>query len=384
MKHFGFLVLLFFVRQSIAQPVLQLSDSARISLMTVAPGDLLYSAFGHSALRVRDPQNRLDRCYNWGTFEFDQPDFYLNFCRGKLLYMLDLEPYRSFEYGNLYERRPMQEQVLNLDPARRQRLFELMQENARPENRYYKYDFFYDNCATRIRDIVKEAFFHQIVFDSSGLKAGTTLRDLLHDYLAEKPWTAFGIDLILGQPADHVARPEEFMFLPDYVHHLFAKAKIDENTPLVSLERTIPEQALPHKVYQPDFFSHPFWVMCLFALIGLLSMANPRTEHIFDTLFWLVLGLAGLLMLLLWVATDHSATKTNWNICWALPTHLLYFWRRTRSEWTENYFVGASILAALTLIFWKFIPQAMPVAAIPVVVLVVIKGLWRRYWKRSA
>lgn len=368
-----------------AQTGIPLSDSARISLITVAPGDAVYSTFGHSAIRVRDPQMRLDRCFNYGTFDFDQPNFVLKFSRGKLLYFLDIEPYRSFEYGNLYERRPMKEQFLNLDSTQRQRLFDLLLENAREENRYYKYDFFYDNCATRIRDIVKETFFHQITFDSSGLPMGTTMRQLLHQYMQQKPWMAFGIDLLLGTPADRVALAEDYMFLPDYVHDMFRGARIGDTTLLVRSERPIPEQPLPPPpAYRPGFFDHPLWVTCLVALIGLLSMANPRTEHIFDTLFWLVLGVAGWIMLLLWVATDHNPTKYNMNLLWALPTHVFYFWRRTRSEWVENYFTGVGIIAALTLLFWFFLPQQLPIAALPLAALVVVKSLWRRYWKRDA
>ncbi|MEO6039857.1 MAG: DUF4105 domain-containing protein, partial [Saprospiraceae bacterium] len=118
--------LLFFLllaaQSAFGQIIPVLSDSARISLLTVEPGDEVYSTFGHSALRVYDYANRIDRCYNYGTFEFDQPNFLLKFCRGKLLYFLDLESYRNFEYGNLSDRRGMREQMLNLDQSRKQRL----------------------------------------------------------------------------------------------------------------------------------------------------------------------------------------------------------------------------------------------------------------------
>lgn len=361
-----------------------LSDSASISLITVAPGPFLYSTFGHSALRVHDPLNRLDRVYNYGTFDFQQPNFLLKFCRGRLLYFLDVETYRNFEYGNIYDRRPMREQILRMTPEQRQRLFDLLQENAREENRYYQYEFFYDNCATRIRDIVKETYFHQITFDSSGLPIGTTMRQLLHQYLGNMPWTQFGIDLLIGLPADHVARPEEYMFLPDYMHDLFARAKTPDDAQLVLSERPIPEYPLPPlPTYKAGFFDSPLMVMCLIALLGLLSMANPVTEVVFDKIFWFVLGAAGLLMLLMWVATDHSATKSNFNMLWALPTHLLYFWRRTRTEWVENYFMGVGAIAALTLLFWFFLPQQLPVAAMPIAGLVVVKSLWRRFWKKD-
>lgn len=359
-----------------AQTVPVLSDSARISLITVAPGEELYSTFGHSALRVRDPLNRLDRCYNYGTFDFSQPDFYTKFLRGKLLYFLDLESYRNFEYGNLYDRRSMREQWLNLDAAQRQRLFNLLQENALPQNRTYKYDFFYDNCATRIRDIVAETFYHQIVFDSSGIPADKTMRQLLHPYLENKPWTRFGIDLILGVPADRRALAEDYMFLPDYMYAMFGTTRLNAETPLVERETqiTAPGAGAPA---QPGPLDHPILVTSLIALIGLLSMSNPRAEAIFDALFWLLLGIMGLIMTLLWFATDHSATKVNLNVFWALPSHLFYFWRSRRSEWVENYFLGAAMLAALALLFWYWMPQQMPLEAIPLAGLVVVKGVWR-------
>lgn len=367
-----------------AQSRLELSDSARISLITVAPGDMLYSTFGHSALRVADPYRQFDRCYNYGTFDFDQPNFLLKFCRGKLLYFLNTEAYRSFEYSNLYELRPMQEQMLNLTPDARQRLFNLLEENAKEENRYYKYDFFYDNCATRIRNIVQETFFYQINFDSSQLPLGTTMRQLLWPFLREMPWTEFGIDLLLGTPADRVARPEDYMFLPAHMHDLFGSARLSNGQPLVTAEHPIPYYPIPKRpTIKPGFFDHPIWVTCLIALIGLLSMANPTSERIFDTLFWFALGLAGLIMLLLWVATDHAPTKYNWNILWALPTHLLFFWRSKRGEWTENYAMVTGALAMLVLLFWGFIPQNLPEAALPIVVLVVIKAFFRRYWKQA-
>lgn len=364
-------------------PTVTLSDSARISIMTADPGEDLYSTFGHSAIRVYDPQNRVDRCYNYGTFNFDQPNFYLNFCRGKLLYSLDVESYRGFEYGYLREHRTTREQILNLTKEQRQRIYELLQTNALPENREYKYDFFYDNCATRIRDMVKETFFHQIAFDSTGKKPGTTMRQLLRPYLKNLPWTQFGIDLVLGAAADRKALAEDYMFLPDHVHDMFRGTRLDDGQGFVISERMVPEEGFRRPAYEPGFLGNPLYVMCLIALLGLLSMANPRTEHIFDTIFWFTLGVAGLIIALLWFATDHSATKNNLNMFWALPTHLLYFWRRTKSEWTQNYFTGAGILAALMLIFWKFIPQDMPLAAIPIAGLVVVKALWRRYWRRG-
>lgn len=372
-----------FLLQAGAQQII-LSGAARISLMTVAPGEELYSTFGHSAIRVFDPANSLDRCYNYGTFEFDQPNFYMKFMRGRLLYFLDVEATRGFEYFNIRQRRAMREQTFNLDSIQKQRLFDLLTENALPQNKYYKYDFFYDNCATRIRDIMQETFFHQIIFDSSSIPQPRTMRQLLHPCLTEMPWTRFGIDLILGQAADRKALADDYMFLPDYVHDMFAGAKLHDGRSLVTEERNIPEWPFPQMTTNDSksLFGNPLWMMILVAVIGLLSMANPRAARIFDTFFWLTLGLAGLLMAFLWFATDHAATKTNWNLLWALPTHLLFFWRDRRSEWVDNYFAGAAMTAALALLLWKFLPQEMPLEALPISGLVVVKGLWQRVLAR--
>lgn len=361
-----------------------LSDSARASLMTVAPGEFLYSTFGHSAIRFFDPANRLDRCYNYGTFDFEQPGFILKFCRGKLLYFLDIEPYRGFERGNLRDQRAMQEQILNLSQAQKQRLFEILEENAKEENRYYKYDFFYDNCATRIRDVAERTFDTPIRWDSSHLPMGATMRQLLYPHMTNKPWTLFGMNLGLGYAADRRALAEDFMFLPDFVHGMFAAARISDSTMLVSAERRIPEFSFPRSEYKPGFFGRPLWVMSLVALLGLLCMLLPRAERIFDTMFWFVLGAAGLLIAFLWFATDHSSTKTNLNLLWALPTHLLVFWRSHKNGWIRHYFAVAGGLALLTLVFWKTIPQEMPVAAMPIVFLVAVKGLWRPFldWRK--
>lgn len=361
-----------------AQQVRKLSSSAQISLMTVAPGSELYSTFGHSAVRVFDPVERIDRVYNYGTFDFDQPNFYMNFCRGKLLYMLDLEPNRSFQKGNLAEERFMKEQVLGLNDAQKGRLFNLLEDNALEENRYYKYDFFYDNCATRIRDIVNLSAFEQVRFDTAGFSKGITLRQMLKPYLAAHPWTDFGIDLVLGAPADKIASPEQAMFLPDGLHDGFAKAKLPDGTPLVVSENRIPEGSSSTPEKRSGGPGQPFWAMLLVLIIGAATMFNKRAAVIFDTIFWLVLGIGGLIIGFLWFFTDHGATKTNLNLFWALPTHLLFFYRRKRTPNTELYFMVTGIVAAMLLFCWTFLPQEFPIAALPILVLILIKGLWRR------
>jgi Domain of unknown function (DUF4105) len=356
-----------------------LSPAAQISLMTVEPGTELYSIFGHSAVRVNDPSTNLDRIYNYGTFDFTQPNFYVNFCRGKLLYMLDRETYRSFSSDSRAEGRSYREQVLELTPEQRDRLYQLLQTNALPENREYKYDFFFDNCATRIRDLFRDTYVMPIQWDSTRIPQNATMRHLLRPYLARTPWQQFGIDLVLGMPADRKATVHDAMFLPDHLYSALSKARDHEGKGLVRAEFCSPIFGEPKSpLGWMDRLTSPFAVFCGVALIGLVCMRSQRATRIFDRIFWTLLGLVGVVIAFLWFATDHQATKINLNLFWALPTHLIFAWRTgNKSALNENYFALTTILAGLLTLLWVFLPQELPYEAFPIVVLILIKGLAR-------
>lgn len=137
----------------------RLSDQAEISVMTFGPSQqVLYTAFGHSAFRVYDPVLGIDEAYNYGVFDFDQPNFYLNFARGNLMYRLDVSDYKEFEYVYVYFNRSVRQQTLNLTQGQKQRLYAFLQWNALPENQFYRYDYFYDNCATKMPNILVHVF----------------------------------------------------------------------------------------------------------------------------------------------------------------------------------------------------------------------------------
>ncbi len=353
-----------------------LSPNAIVSLLTVAPGAEVYSTYGHSALRVYDPSQNVDRIYNFGTFDFEQPNFLLKFCRGKLLYILDIERYRSFERGNLLDDRGMNEQVLNLTQAQSDRLFSLLEDNALPQNRSYKYDFFYDNCATRIRDAVDNALYAQVHFDSTAPETKMTMRQLLRPYLIPHPWMGFGIDLVLGIPTDKQAGTRNYMFLPDHLHDAFAQARLAEGQPLVKQEYNTPADFVPVR-NAPKIPRMPIIVTSFVAMLGFLCMYNYKANRIFDMAFWTILGLAGCIVAFLWFFTDHQATKNNLNLFWLWPTHLFMgFWTR-REGLRESYFLVAALIAGGLLLTMKWLPQELPLAAIPIMLLIVVKGFWR-------
>lgn len=376
MKNLRFLPIFLFLNilKLSAFPV---SDSTRFSLLTVAPGEELYSSFGHSAIRVFDPAAGRDIVFNWGTFDFDTPNFYLKFCRGKLMYFMNSERGRDFEYQNLRDSRAIKEQTLNLNLEQKQRFADLLAKNALPENRFYKYDFFFDNCATRIRDLLSESYFYTLNFDSTTTDRSFTLRKLLDLYIKDaQPWSDFGIDIVLGLPADKKATPENSMFLPDPLHDIVATTKTPDGSPLVLSEKNIPQASFPEKEKSKiDWLTHPLSVMWFVFVLGMLSIWSPGFQLLFDRVFWFSLGVIGLVITFLWFFTDHQATKNNLNIFWALPTHLLFFWKKAKSSLAEYHTILAAILAALMVVFWKFLPQELPVAAFPIALLVVAKGI---------
>ena len=189
---------------------MQARDSLSVSLLTCSPGNDPASAFGHSAIRIKDHSSGRDLVFNYGTYSFEEPHFLLKFLRGDLDYCLSINYFQNFKQS--YERagRGIIEQPMNLTPEQKTRLRLFLMDNAREENRYYRYDFLQDNCATRIRDI-----FDGGEFSFRDTLTGETYRDELTRLVGDKRWMMFGIDLLLGARVDREITAREAMFLPD-------------------------------------------------------------------------------------------------------------------------------------------------------------------------
>jgi len=367
------ITVLFLLIASLCQAQVRLSEHAEISVVTCGPSiEEVYSAFGHSAFRVYDPVNRIDYVYNYGVFDFDKPNFYLNFARGENLYQLGVYDYRRFEYSYILENRYIHQQLLNLDGEEKQKLFDFLQWNALPENMEYLYDYFYDNCATKIPEVVLEVFGEAVDFDGSYIKTDYTFRELTDFYLRVHPWGDLGIDVGLGLPTDKVATPYEYMFLPEYVESGFAHAKIlhdGVNEPLVR-ETTVIYESKPEDYSFPLF--HPLVLFFLFLLLTLfISYRDTRRKRLsmrFDAGLFAFTGITGTLLLLLWLATTHHASAKNFNLLWALPTHVVAVTAFTRHpRWLEKYFLVVAILMTLLVVSWPVLPQKLHYSLIPFV-----------------
>jgi hypothetical protein len=382
MKKFFFLLSLLFTTAAYSQ-VAQLTDQAQVSIITCGPdNNQLYAAFGHSAIRVFDPENQIDAAYNYGVFDFDQPHFYLNFAKGYLYYKLGVYYYPHFRDYYIRHNRFVHEQILDLTTEQKQTLFNYLEWNSLPENQTYRYDYFYNNCATKIRDVLVETMGQRLRFDGSFIKSDYTIRDLTDLYLGPQPWGDLGIDICLGLPMDKKASPYEYMFLPDYIEYSFDHATIDDR-PIVK-QKVVVYDAPP----QRHSFSllHPWAVMSAFLLITtVLSYFDWRKKTLsrwFDVIVFTATGAIGILLLLLWVATDHQAAARNFNLLWAIPAHavaVVLLLIRKSNGILKKYFLVVGVLQAITLLFWWLWPQALNVFLIPVVLALMIRSflIWK-------
>ncbi len=292
----------------------------RFSLLTVGVGDEIYASFGHTGIRVIDSAAGTDIVYNWGTFEFGE-DFEVKFMRGKLLYYCSAQSFSSFYSLYVRERRGVEEQELFLDRPQQQSLLAAIEENMEEENKYYKYDFLFDNCSTRPRDLLKTAFGPGFSYGDALRGQRPTFRDEINHYLAGLPWERFGINLLLGAKIDRVMSNEDAMFLPDYLRDGLVGAKLNGKPVAGQAERLLPPAPA-----EPAPVNGPLIMTVVVAAICIIGVAIPGFDLIGRLLRYILLiisGLLGILMLFMWFGTDHQTCANNWNVLWCLPTNLV-------------------------------------------------------------
>lgn len=355
------------------------SSRLRISLLTCSPGDELYSLFGHSAIRVTDSNSVTDHVYNYGTFNFDDHNFYLKFVRGKLLYFMSIEEFEDFKRLYQYTNRGMTEQVLNLSAEEKIILKQFLIENSKEENRYYKYDFFFDNCTTRVRDLIVK-YKQPAPLLPAVRPANMRFRQAIHEYLdrGHQPWSKLGIDILLGAKTDRIMTASEQQFLPD---NLLMALDSNRNGPLVTSSQNLYqlEKVIPDKnPFTPlVFFSS---LLAFFVLLHFtIGKKLPVLMTGLDGMLFFLSGLLGVILIFMWLATDHSMTKNNYNLLWALPTHLLIsFFIGSKNSWVKKYFSISFCAGALLLIAWTFLPQQLNTALVPFVLLLMFRAWVRK------
>ena len=334
----------FFLILFLAAAALSAQQSERaLSLITVHPGDAIYSAFGHTAFRYVDQAKGIDRLYNYGTFDFRDPEFVPKFVHGQLDYFLGIANFtRALNDYSMAEDRTVVEQKLNLTPDEITQVVYFLTENALPENRYYKYDFIKDNCSTRIQTVFENSLGNDILYDQGVIAriGEKSYRDYIRYHLKKSPWFDFGIQLVLGMPLDQKVLPSGSFFLPGLVYNIIEGSTLGDGRKLVSSTETL-YRSTADPIFDPlnDPKNEPINISPTLLLFSLMLVAEllliylgcirkkswaSRALSCYEYTLVILNFIAGLLIFYLWFISDHTATKGNLNLLWCSPLSLIF------------------------------------------------------------
>jgi hypothetical protein len=343
----------------------QLSPEAKVYLLTCDPGDEIYTQFGHSAIRITDKQADIDLCFNWGMFEFDEDEFEFNmkFARGRLPYYMDIQSFVGFMAEYQYFQRAVRQCELNLTHEQKNELWLALQENYKPENRTYAYDFFFDNCASRIRDFFVKIIGKELTFGIHPDAGKRTYRSIVNEYIISHPWTLFGINLVLGARIDVPVTNENLMFLPMYMEAIFKTSNITINgqqEPFVInnviLLQGEPERNINTELFSPNVIAWGIFCLTLFFMFTKMQ----RVLSVFGSTLFFFAGVLGIVLLLMWIATDHQATKDNYNLLWANPLFvfipIITGFKKLYNR-MHSFFRGLTIYFLAIILLWIILPQ---------------------------
>jgi hypothetical protein len=360
-----------------------LSVYSEVSLITAGPGSELFEAFGHSAVRIKDPVLQIDLIYNYGMFDFKAPNFYSNFTKGKLLYSLGRYNFEYFLESYKRDKRWVKQQVLNLTQQEKQTFFRYLENNLLTENATYSYDPYFNNCATKLRDITVSILGDKVVFIDENIEKNQSFRQLMNKEINWNTWGNFGINLALGNKLDQKATSEQYMYLPKYVYAIFKESQL--------FIRNQPENLILREDVLLDFEEqkqeiavfNPFLIFSTLSLIGIfITFSDYKKEKRSKWLDFTILfttGIVGTLVVFLWFFTDHSTAPNNFNFLWAFAPNLIIAFlmlKKNQQKWMRFYFIFSLVLLINIPILWISEVQLFPLAVIPVLILLFIRYLF--------
>ena len=302
------------------------NDSILVSLVTCSPGTEVYAVYGHTALRIEIPSQGVDMAVNYGLFSFNAPNFIWRFIKGETDYIVGTIGYPIFEREYTTRGSQVTLQKLNLSEKEKVKLVQLLNENLRPENREYRYNFLYNNCSTKARDKVEEALTGHVTI---GKEQQSTYRSIIHQYTEDYPWLQFGIDYLLGMEADRPIDVRQQMFAPEYLMEYTASAQ------LVSNGREYPyvtETKITKPIGEKDsvwrFMLSPTQTMILLLMlvlvIGTFEILVERRQGWFDVLLLIIQGAMGCVVTFLLLFSGHPTVGSNLHAIYLNPLPLIF------------------------------------------------------------
>jgi hypothetical protein len=316
-------------------------------------------------------------------FDFSAPNFELNFTKGNMIYSLARYDFKYFLQSYKRDERWVKQQVLNLTLQEKQKFFIYLENNALPEKSNYNYDPYFDNCATKLRDITISILGDKVVFIDNTIEKKLSFRKLMNREIHWNTWGNFGINLALGSKLDQIATSEEYMYLPKYVYAIFKESKL--------FVKNQPENLIVREDILLDFdeqkqeilLFNPFLIFSIFSVIGIfitfIDYKKKKRSIWLDFVLLFTTGIIGVLIVFLWFFTDHSTAPNNFNFLWAFAPNLIVAFlmlTKNKSKWLKYYFIFVTVLLINIPVLWIYEIQLFPVAVIPFLILLVVRYLF--------
>jgi hypothetical protein len=372
------LIVLTVISFSYASLFSQVTNDTTFYLLTCDPGLETYSVYGHSALRVVIPGIQTDVVYNWGVFDFNTPNFAWKFAKGRLDYMLGVYPYNRFLRDYMMENRAVISQTISLEPVEKLRLMLLLQENMKPENRYYRYDFFYDDCSTRIRDLIEKILGDKLIYPPDQSNNTPAFREKIGSHLIMFPWLKMGIDLLMGTPGEKKTSFRDRMFLPEDLQRNLTQAVVNRDRKMVPLlQPSVTILDFPPPDVKHGFYETPVFVFTiLFVLLVVISawLRNSVVMNYIDMALFLAFSVLSILMIFFNFFTDHQQMRLNLSMIWFNPFIILCLYPLITGKKSYLLFRLVFFLALLFIPLIIILPNAINSSFVPVILILILRS----------
>ncbi len=357
------------------------SHPVKVSLITFYPGNEVFEVFGHSEILISDSTGNY--YINYGVFDFNSPGFVTRYIMGETDYLCAVMPPQVD--GGVKKGRKMVQQDLNLTPEQAQKVWDMLAWNVQPANREYRYRHFSDNCSTRPRDVIETALGQELDYTHSNYIVGNTLRQVMSHYTHNYPWEQFGIDLALGAACDTLIDARTQTFVPLFLMHAIDSITVNKNgntMPLVSRTTVIAPGSDNGIVAPPTpwYLTPLFFALLLLAITIVITVRDWRRRspsRWFDTVLFIVAGLAGCLIFFIEFISTHEATTPNYNILWLNPLQLslaILPWIKKASKalrWAH--IINIALIATMAVV-WLSSLQAPNTAFLPLAATLLLRS----------
>ena len=366
-----FLLVLIFFSPNIYANELENKNRYKISILSIGEGPSLVDAFGHTAIRVKDAELKNDVVFNFGVYDFNSPNFYSNFVKGRPEYKLGIQKYNNLTQNYIRQKRYIVEHQLNLDQNSIKIIIDLLVEKL--NDPYYIYDYFRDNCTTRAADIVIDKTNNKFKDNKLESEAILSYRDLIHGKINENSWAALGIDLCLGALIDKKINTRETFFLPENLMNYLDLYEGD------IIKRNIiysPESEISYRENLPSPLLINLILSLIIVVITIFNFKSNKWNKSLDTLIFLISGSIGILIIYLWFFSNHFAGAQNFNFLWAFPFNfalIFAIYKNKIPNWSIGYIKLLIILIILLFLHWTTGVQKYNLTLLPIFVALLIR-----------